>query len=57
MLTEFFCNSNSFSVLRKEFRYRCKCSKKELAAKLSNNFNFVGSINLFHLDANEDILF
>ena len=57
MLTEFFCNSNSFSVLRKEFRYRCKCSKKELAAKLSNNFNFVVSINLFHLDANDDILF
>ena len=36
---------------------RCKCFKKKLAAKLSNNVNLVISINLFYLDAIDDTFF
>ena len=36
---------------------RCKCSKKKLAAKLSNNVNLVISFNLYYLDAIEDTFF
>ena len=51
------CSSVSFSVLRKDFRYRCKCSKRKLAAKLRNNFNLIISINLFYFDAIDNIFF
>ena len=36
---------------------KCKCSKKKLAAKLSNNVNLVISINLFYLDAIDETFF